>query len=47
MQAKCSLADVEQQTLYWQIKAWLYDLLDLKYVGAHEEAKPSEHVHTD
>ena len=47
MQAKCSLADVEQQTLYRQINAWLYDLLDLKNVGAHEEAKLSEHVHID
>ena len=47
MQAKCVLADVEQQTLYWQINRCLYDHLYLKNMGAHEEAKPIEHLHID
>ncbi len=45
MQAKCSSVNVEQQVLYKRFNAWLYNVLDLRNVDAHEEAKPIEHVH--
>ena len=40
MQAWCSSANVEQQVLYMRCNTWLYDLLNLGNVAAHEEARP-------